>query len=81
MSNLTIPARILWTEGVGRRYAALLRDHIDKEDTILYPLAELVIPETMRAAIQEGYLAAEAQVAQGFGGQYAAVVARYELEV
>ena len=62
-------------------YAALLRDHIDKVDTILYPLAERVIPETMRAGIQEGYQAAEAQVAEGFGGQYAAVVAKYELEV
>jgi hemerythrin-like domain-containing protein len=62
-------------------YAALLRDHIDKEDTILYPLAERVIPETMRAGIQEGYQAAAAQVAQGFGGQYAVVVAKYELEV
>ena len=62
-------------------YAALLRDHIDKEDTILYPLAERVIPETMRAAIQEGYQAAAAQVADGFGGHYEAVVAKYELEV
>ena len=62
-------------------YAALLRDHIDKEDTILYPLAERVIPETMRAGIQEGYQAAETQVADGFGGHYEAVVAKYEKEV
>jgi hemerythrin-like domain-containing protein len=81
MSNLTIPDRIHWTEGVGRRYAALLRDHIDKEDTILYPLAERLIPETMRAGIQEGYQAAEAQVEEGFGGQYAAAVTKYEIEV
>jgi hemerythrin-like domain-containing protein len=62
-------------------YAALLRDHIDKEDTILYPLAERVIPETMRAGIQEGYQAAATQVAERFAGQYAAVVAKYEIEV
>ena len=28
-------------------YAELLRDHISKEDEILYPLAERVIPDTM----------------------------------
>ncbi len=31
-----------------RGYAALLRDHIDKEDHILYPLAERILPETVR---------------------------------
>jgi len=42
-------------------YAALLRDHIGKEDDILYPLAERVLPETMRAGILQGYRAAETQ--------------------
>ncbi len=47
-------------------YAALLRDHISKEDGILYPLAERVIPEAMRAEILEGYRDAEAGRAADF---------------
>ncbi len=42
-------------------YIALLRDHIDKEDNILYPLAERVLPETLRPAMVEAYAAAEAK--------------------
>lgn len=41
-------------------YAALLRDHIAKEDDVLYPLAERVIPETIRQEIVQGYRRAEA---------------------
>jgi len=59
-------------------YAALLREHIGKEDEILYPLAERVIPETMRGVILHGYQTAEAQVASDFGERYQAVVAKYE---
>ena len=62
------------------RYAALLRDHISKEDEILYPLAERVIPETMRSGILQGYQNAEAQVSAGFGERYQTVVAQYEQE-
>jgi len=61
-------------------YAALLREHISKEDDILYPLAERVIPETMRAGILQGYQSAEAQVAPEFGARYDAIVTRYEQE-
>jgi hemerythrin-like domain-containing protein len=42
-------------------YAALLREHIAKEDEILYPLAERVIPDIMRDEIIAGYAAAEAR--------------------
>jgi hemerythrin-like domain-containing protein len=59
-------------------YAALLRDHISKEDDILYPLAERVIPETMRTGILQGYQAAEAQVSPEFGARYQAIVTQYE---
>lgn len=57
-------------------YAALLREHIDKEDTILYPLAERIIPEAMRPAILEGYRRAEARIPAG--GRYAEIVEQYE---
>jgi len=61
-------------------YAALLRDHIGKEDDILYPLAERVLPETMRAGILQGYRAAETQVPPGLAEHYQAIVTQYEQE-
>lgn len=59
-------------------YAALLRDHIAKEDTILYPLAERVIPEGMREEIVNGYERAEAQADAGFSARYRTIVEGYE---
>jgi len=61
-------------------YTALLRDHISKEDEILYPLAERVIPETMRTGILQGYQTAEAQVSPEFGERYQSIVTQYEQE-
>jgi hemerythrin-like domain-containing protein len=61
-------------------YAELLRGHISKEDEILYPLAERVIPDTMRDAIIEGYTAAEAKTRADFTSRYEAVVSGYEQE-
>ena len=62
-------------------YAALLREHIEKEDDILYPLAERVIPESMRDGIIAGYTAAEAGTGPDFTGNYEAVVVGYEQEL
>lgn len=59
-------------------YAALLREHISKEDEILYPLAERVIPETMRKEIVIGYGRAEAEADAGFSERYKNLVERYE---
>lgn len=61
-------------------YAALLRDHISKEDDILYPLAERVLPEAMRESILEGYRAAEAQADSELSERYASIVTQYEQE-
>jgi hemerythrin-like domain-containing protein len=61
-------------------YAGLLREHISKEDEILYPLAERVIPDIMRDEIVNGYATAEAKTPSGFVGRYQSVVACYELE-
>lgn len=44
-----------------RGYAALLRGHIDKEDNILYPLAERVLPEAVRERMLAEYATAEAR--------------------
>jgi hemerythrin-like domain-containing protein len=61
-----------------RGYLELLREHISKEDEILYPLAERVIPAEKRDAIVQGYQKAEAQAAQGLEAHYAAIVEGYE---
>lgn len=60
-----------------RGYIALLRDHIDKEDHILYPLAERVLPETVRPAMVAAYAAAEAKT-PGLEETYRRLVERYE---
>jgi len=62
-------------------YLELLREHIEKEDGILYPLAERLIPGGMRAGIVAGYESAEARTAADFSGRYEQVVARYEVEI
>jgi hemerythrin-like domain-containing protein len=61
-------------------YAELLRGHIAKEDEILYPLAERVIPDSMREDIIAGYAAAEARTAADFTARYEQLVAAYENE-
>ncbi|MDF7807502.1 hemerythrin domain-containing protein [Pontiellaceae bacterium B12219] len=56
-------------------YAALLRGHIQKEDQILYPLAERVLPETIRSRMTEAYeKATDPEVEK----RYAAMVEQYE---
>lgn len=60
-----------------RGYIAMIRDHIDKEDTILYPLAERVLPQEMRPAMVEAYQQA-AEVAPGLEERYLRLVEEYE---
>lgn len=61
-------------------YAEMLREHISKEDDILYPLAERVIPEVMREEIAAGYQRAEADADTGFSERYQQLVEAYEQE-
>lgn len=63
-----------------RGYAAMLREHIAKEDDVLYPLAERVLPEAVREGIINGYALAEARTGAGFAQKYQAVVAAYDTE-
>ncbi|MBJ6724209.1 hemerythrin domain-containing protein [Geomesophilobacter sediminis] len=55
-------------------YVALLRDHIAKEDDILYPLAERVLPEEVRPAMVEAYHKADGSIEE----HYRKVVEHYE---
>ena len=61
-----------------REYAGLLRGHIDKEDRILYPLAERTLPEEVRPAMLAAYNEAEAAVAADFTDRYEQMVECYE---
>ncbi|TYO98878.1 hemerythrin-like domain-containing protein [Geothermobacter ehrlichii] len=60
-------------------YVELLRRHIEKEDTILYPLAERVLPAEVRPAMLEAYHRAEAEVAEDFSERYRRMVEDYEV--
>ena len=59
-------------------YAALLRGHIQKEDEILYPLAERVLPENVRPRIREAY---EKATDPDVEARYVALVEKYEQDV
>jgi len=72
-------SNLIIAENAGN-YLELLREHIAKEDDILYPLAERVIPESARDAILNGYAAAEAKTPADFTRRYADLVAGYEAE-
>jgi hemerythrin-like domain-containing protein len=61
-------------------YLTLLREHIGKEDDILYPLAERVIPAEMRDSIVAGYRQAEERTPADFEERYLKIVEQYEAE-
>lgn len=61
-------------------YAQLLRSHIDKEDQILYPLAERILPQEVRAEMLAAYRQAAAAT-PGLEAKYQEMVARYERQL
>ncbi len=58
-------------------YATLLRGHIEKENDILYPLAERILPEEVRSGMLTSYETAEAQT-PGLEAKYLQLVEDYE---
>ncbi len=60
-------------------YAALLRGHIEKEDDILYPLAERLLPEDVRARMLLAYGQAEAKTPE-LEEKYVRMVESYEAQ-
>lgn len=62
-----------------KAYAQLLRGHIDKEDQILYPLAERTLPETVRPGMLDAYAAAAART-PGLEEKYRRLVQQYECQ-
>ncbi len=69
-------AQIIADSALG--YVALLREHIAKEDGILYPLAERILPETLRSEVLRGYQVAESHVSADFAKGYEELVTEYE---
>lgn len=58
-------------------YIELLREHIDKEDTVLFPLAERILPEDVRPQMVAAYHRAEEQT-PGLEEKYRRLVEEYE---
>jgi len=75
-----LPGRELEIAENALAYAELLRGHIDKEDGILYPLAERVIPDAIREEILKGYEEARAETSADFSEHYRQIVEKYERE-
>lgn len=59
-------------------YVAFIRDHIEKEDKILYPLAERVLPADWRKAMNAEYCTAEAGAPAGLQEKYCRLVEECE---
>jgi hemerythrin-like domain-containing protein len=64
-----------------RGYAELLRGHIQKEDAILYPLAERILPEAVRPDMLRAYQQATSAVASDFTRHYELMVEKYERQL
>ena len=58
-------------------YAELLRGHIEKENDILYPLAERILPEGVRSGMLTAYEVAESST-PGLEKKYQNLVEEYE---
>lgn len=65
-----------------RGYAALLRQHIMKENNVLFPMADQVIPQAEHEAVFEGFEKVEhEETGEGVHEKYLALADRLEKEV
>jgi hemerythrin-like domain-containing protein len=65
-----------------RSYIALLRRHIAREDQILFPMADEVIPEAQHALVWEDFERAEIlETGQGVHEKYLALAGALELDL
>ena len=65
-----------------RGYCTLLRQHIHKEDSILFPMADEVIPPGEHDAVADGFEHVEhEETGEGVHEKYLALAARLEQEV
>ena len=65
-----------------RRYVALLRDHIAKEDEMLFPMAVELLPREQHDQLLEGFARVEhADAGEGAHARFLALAERLEQEV
>jgi hemerythrin-like domain-containing protein len=65
-----------------RGYAGLLRQHIMKEDNILFPMAERVLPPDEQERVADGFENVEhEETGEGIHEKYLALASRLELEL
>jgi hemerythrin-like domain-containing protein len=65
-----------------RRYAALLRQHIGKEDQVLFPMADQIIPINQHDAVWEGFEHVEhEETGEGVHEKYLALADRLEASI
>ena len=65
-----------------RGYATLLRQHIQKEDGILFPMADRIIPQPMHAGVIDGFERVEhEETGEGVHEKYLALAERLAAEV
>ncbi len=65
-----------------RGYAALLRQHIQKEDGILFPMADRIIPQPMHESVIDGFERVEhEETGEGVHEKYLALAERLAAEV
>lgn len=72
-----IPGQIPLIAEHAKGYAKLLRGHIEKEDNILYPLAERILPAEVRPGMLKAYEQAEIKT-HGVQERYRQLVVKYE---
>ena len=64
-----------------RGYAALLANHIPKEDNILYPMGENILPEAVKKGLLEAYEGVEKRLGEGKHHEYVRLVEELEKEL
>jgi len=63
-----------------QNYCSLLREHITKEDSILFPLADNVIPADQQPKLEQQFEQAEREHASRDSADYLELASRLELE-
>ena len=64
-----------------RGYAALLASHIPKEDNILYPMGENILPEGVKKELLEAYEGVEKRLGESKHHQYIHMIEELEREM
>jgi hemerythrin-like domain-containing protein len=65
-----------------RGYTALLREHIMKEDNVLFPMAENVLPADQRKTVEEGFATLrQEESSNGVLDKYLALADKLEREI